>query len=41
MCVMQRRSGQLIHLLYLVTYIFLTYKKPLNIYFTPKKGSSY
>jgi len=37
MCVMQRRSGQLIHLLYLVAYIFLTYKKPLNILHATKK----
>jgi hypothetical protein len=34
---MQRRSGQLIHLLYLVAYIFLTYKKPLNILHAKKR----
>jgi hypothetical protein len=34
---MQRRSGQLIHLLYLVVKIFLTYKKPLNILHTTKR----
>ena len=34
---MQRRSGQLIHLLYLVAYIFLTYKRPLNILHTKKR----
>ena len=34
---MQRRSGQLILLLYLVAKIFLTYKKPLNILHTTKR----
>ena len=37
MYVMQRRSGQLILLLYLVAKIFLTYKKPLNILHTTKR----
>ena len=34
---MQRRSGQIIHLLYLVPKIFLTYKKPLNILHLTKR----
>ena len=37
MRVIQRRSGQLIHLLYLVAKIFLTYKRLLNILHATKR----
>jgi len=37
MCVIQRQSAQIIHLLYLVVQIFLTYKRRLNILHDTKR----